>query len=280
MLKQISSLQNERIKHVVKLGHRRYRDAQRLTVVEGEREVSRALQNGIKPHEAFFCPQLLTAVGCQIAQTLQKIPNLPLYEVTPEVFAKMAYREESGGLLLTIPYFVRSLTTLSVPSPAFLAIIEDAEKPGNLGAILRTADAAGVTAVIVCQNQSGTDLHNPNVIRASLGTTFTVPMATAPTSQVIRWLQEQAIRMIAALPDASQRYTDTNLTGSIAIVMGSEARGLQPEWLNVADEQVSIPMFGCADSLNLATATALLLYEGVRQRNIDKSSVARTKQTY
>lgn len=269
---KISSLQNDRVKQVVKLSNRRYRDAVRLTVVEGVREVSRAWQQGIRPAEAYLCPPLLdTALAHAVAAELEAEHTngrFSLFEVTPDVFAKMAYRGQSGGLLLVIPYLSLALADLQLRQPAFLAIIEGAEKPGNLGAILRTADAAGVDGVIVAQaeGESGTDLHNPNVIRASLGTLFTVPVAAANTARVVAWLQAQQIQIVAATPEGKRPYTAVDMTQATAIVSGSEAHGLSPAWLTAAAAPVVIPMVGQADSLNLATATALLLYEVVRQR--------------
>jgi RNA methyltransferase, TrmH family len=269
---QISSLQNDRVKQVVKLANRRQRDAVRRTVVEGVREVSRAWQQGIRPHEAYVCPSLLDseAAQAQAAEIGAEHENgrFPLFEVTPSVFAKMAYRGQSGGLLLVIPYLSLNLDNLPLSATPFLVVIEGAEKPGNLGAILRTADAAGVDGLIVAHPEGGpgTDLHNPNVIRASLGTLFTVPVAAASTGQVIDWLQARQINSFAATPMGQRPYTAVDLTQPAAIIAGSEVHGLSPAWLNAATAQVVIPMVGQADSLNLATATALLLYEVVRQR--------------
>ena len=278
----ITSLQNQRIKNVVKLRQRRQRDAQRLTVVEGGREVLRALQQGIVPQEAFVCPELATSVEAvtavsllhQISQSFGSAQDKPLiYEVTPDVFAKMAYREDSGGLLLVAPYWDRSLDGLLEKQPfprrvPFLVVIEGVEKPGNLGAILRTADATGTEGVILTHGAiDSTDLHNPNVVRASLGTIFSVPVVSDSNARVIHWLRQQGIQIITTTPAATTPYTAVNLTGPVAIVMGSEAHGLSDEWLNAADHQVMIPMHGIADSLNLSVATALLLYEVVRQRN-------------
>jgi TrmH family RNA methyltransferase len=219
-----------------------------------------------------------------------------VYEVTPAVFAKMAYRGESGGVLLVVPYRPTTLETVPVVSPSFLVVIVGAEKPGNVGAILRTADAAGVHGLILAQGgrgaeeqrsegeslglsvsqslafnphsaaEYGTDIHNPNVIRASLGAYFTVPVAVAPAREVIGWLKRRQIAIIAATPAAETVYTTVEMTGPVAIVMGSEARGLSEEWLAAADRPLRIPMFGKVDSLNLSAATALLLYEVVRQR--------------
>jgi TrmH family RNA methyltransferase len=187
-----------------------------------------------------------------------------LVEVTSDLFAKLAYRDNSGGLLLVIPYLTATLDSLTLPGPAFIAVIEGVEKPGNLGAILRTADAAGVHAVVVAAG--ATDLHNPNVVRASLGTLFTVPVVEAATDETIAWLRQRGIRIIATHPDASLKYTAVDFSGPVALVMGAEATGLGPAWSQAADHAVTIPMFGQADSLNLATSTALLLYEVVRQR--------------
>jgi TrmH family RNA methyltransferase len=187
-----------------------------------------------------------------------------LVTVTPAVFAKIAYREESGGLLLVIPYVTQPLARLSVAHAPFFTVIEGVEKPGNLGAILRTADAAGVDGVIVCAG--ATDVHNPNVVRASLGALFTVPLAEAHTDVVIQWLQQQQIQIVAASPEGTQDYTVPDYRAPVAVVMGSEAYGLAPVWLSAAQAVVRIPMHGAVDSLNLSAATAILLYEVVRQR--------------
>ena len=263
----ITSPQNNRIKDLLKLAKHSERDQRRLTIVEGVRECGHALAAGIVPVEAYVCPALLDAPGQALAAQLNRLDakrQTFLVEVTPELFAKIAYRGDSGGLLLVIPYLNHPLSKFAPPSPAFLAIIEGVEKPGNLGAILRTADAAGVHAVIV--TAGGTDIHNPNVVRASLGALFTQPVIEAPVAETIAWLRQRNIQIIAATPDATQRYTDIDLTRPTAIVMGSEAFGLSEQWRTVADHLVTIPMFGEMDSLNLSTSTALLLYETVRQR--------------
>ncbi len=267
---RITSLQNGRIKQLVKLNQRRQREAAQKTVVEGVREVSLALQHGLIPDEAYLCPELLADRADAAINQLQQLAasnHTQLFEVTPDVFAKLAYRSHSGGLLMVIPYLQQSLNNLRLGTPPFLAIVENVEKPGNLGAILRSADAAGVDGVIVCHDgTASTDLHNPNVIRASLGTLFTVPVAAATTSEAITWLQAQGIPIVVATPEAEQVYTAVNLQTAVALVTGSEAYGLSQPWLSAASEQVHIPMRGTANSLNLATATALLLYEVVRQK--------------
>ncbi len=298
MIAQLTSLQNPRVKRVVRLANRRQRDQGRQTVVEGVREVARALECGVVPVEAYLCPELLDpadATTGAIITSLQRLAaggKTELFEVTAAVFAKLAYRGESGGVLLVVPYRQTALDTLLLTENPFLLIVVGAEKPGNLGAILRTADAAGVDGVIVAEEQgsggaeeirrlgdgeapqsaiptpqsSGTDIHNPNVIRASLGAYFTVAVATGSLEEVVGWLDTHGIKMIATTPAADTLYTAVDMTGPVAIVMGSEAFGLSEAWLAAADRLVRIPMLGTIDSLNLSAATALLLYEVIRQR--------------
>jgi TrmH family RNA methyltransferase len=271
----INSPQNKRVKNVIALHHRRRRDSQRLMVIEGVREARVALQNHVIPREAYVCPAIadqaeITDVLARLSQ-LVKDQQTTLLEVTPPVFAKIAYRSDSGGILLVAPYLNQELANVPIRQPSFLVVIEDVEKPGNLGAILRTADAAGTDGVIIGTHLvgegGGTDIHNPNVIRASLGALFTVPVAAAPTRQVIDWLRAHGVAIVTATPSATALYTSIDLKKPIALVLGSEARGLSEEWLSAADEQVMIPMKGVVDSLNLAVSTALLLYEVVRQRS-------------
>jgi len=268
----ITSLQNPRIKRVVRLANRQARDEAGQTVVEGVREVRLALGRGIVPVEAYLCPELIAGEEGESAArhlaTLAGTGMTELFYVTPAVFEKIAYRGESGGLLLVIPYSRRSLRELDLPAVPFLVIVEEAEKPGNLGAVLRTADGAGVHAVIVSHDAGsrGTDLHNPNVIRASLGAYFTVPTFSAPPAELIPWLRARGIAIVAATPAAEQVYTDADLTGPLAMAVGSEAWGLSDAWLAAADVRVRIPMLGQVDSLNLSTAAGLLIYEVLRQR--------------
>jgi RNA methyltransferase, TrmH family len=267
---QITSPQNQRIKEVLKLNKRSERAAQQRTVVEGFRECLHALDAGLLPLEAYICLQLLDGGNRQVLyqrlHQLEQRSDLRLFEITAEVYAKIAYRGDSGGILLVIPYLTTTLKTLPLSPLPFLAIVEGIEKPGNLGAILRTADAAGVDAVIVCAG--ATDLHNPNVIRASVGALFTVPVVEAPTAEVVSWLRQHQIAIVAASPEGATLYTSVDYTRPVALVTGSEAFGLSPAWLEQANHRVYIPMRGATDSLNLATSTALLLYEVVRQRTM------------
>jgi RNA methyltransferase, TrmH family len=263
----LTSPTNPHLKALLRLEKRSERRATGRTVVEGQREVSRCLAAGVVPVEAYVCHELVTAAESR--QALHRLAQLDharqchLFEVTPELFQKLAVREESGGIVLVIPTRARTVADFRPTTAPLLCMVENAEKPGNLGAILRTADAAGVDGLLVC---GGTDLWNPNVVRASLGTLFTVPAVEMESADAIRWLKDTGIRIVATTPDATVRYTGVDLTGPVAIAMGSEAHGLTPAWLAAADERVVIPMVGAADSLNLATATALLLYEAVRQR--------------
>jgi TrmH family RNA methyltransferase len=272
MTTQITSPTNPHVKAVVRLGDRRTRDELRRTVVEGVREVGLALATGVAPVEAYVCPELIA--GPEAERAARHLADIAatgmteLFYVTPPVFEKLAYRGGSGGLLLVIAYPNPSLDALSFRAAPFVVIVEEAEKPGNLGAVLRTADAAGVDAVIVptLPGSAGTDPHNPNVIRASLGAYFTVPVVAAPAGEAIAWLRQQGIAIVATTPAATTLYTAADLTGPVAVVMGSEAWGLSETWLAAADVRVRIPMAGQVDSLNLSAATALLVYELVRQR--------------
>jgi len=268
----IASPTNPRIKAVVKLADRRTRDAARRTVVEGVREVGLALAAGVAPVEAYVCPELIA--GPEAERAARHLVGLAasgmteLFYVSPPVFEKIAYRGNSGGLLLVIAYPNPSLDALTFRAAPFVVVVEEAEKPGNLGAVLRTADAAGIDALIVptLPGSSGTDLHNPNVIRASLGAYFTVPTVAAPAGEAIAWLRRRGIALVATTPAAETLYTAADLTGPVAVVMGSEAWGLSETWLAAADMRVRIPMAGQVDSLNLSAATALVVYEVVRQR--------------
>ena len=267
----LTSLQNTRIKNILKLNNRRQRDAQRKTVVEGVREAARALRCGLAPEEAYICPELIhiaeaTAVWQQL-QSLETEGKLTLFTVTPELFAKAAYRGESGGILLVIPYLNQTLSELSFKSAPLLLIVDGGEKPGNLGAILRTADAAGVDAVIVTgETNGGTDIHNPNVVRASLGALFSLPVVEAEAGELLTWLRQQQIRIAVLTPEGERPYTETDLQGPVALVMGSEAFGVDQRWLDEADIRLRIPMVGIVDSLNLSVATAVVVFEAVRQR--------------
>ncbi|OGV66875.1 MAG: rRNA methyltransferase [Lentisphaerae bacterium RIFOXYA12_64_32] len=261
----ISSLQNPRVKDAVRLWDRRDRDRTGKTLIEGYRELLRALSNQFPVDELFHCPELFQGVNEPALIERFRQTGTQVFQTTPDVFRKMAYRDRPEGLLAVAPQQHRSLADIRLgPLPPLLIVAEAIEKPGNLGTMLRSADATGVDAVILCDRC--TDLFNPNVVRASIGTLFSMTVAETTTTEAIAWLQARGVGVLAATPHAAQLYTDVDLTGPTAIVVGTEQHGLSEAWMAQAKIQVRIPMLGQADSLNVATATALLLYEAVRQR--------------
>lgn len=266
----ITSLQNPGIKDVVKLRQRSHRDAAGLLIVEGYREVKRALDNQVPITQLYFCPSLYQGKNEPALVARCAALNVPLFECTEVVFRKIAYRDRPEGLLALCPQVHCTLADLVLPDTPFIVVGEHIEKPGNLGTMLRTADAAGAHALIVCDRC--TDINNPNVVRASIGTLFSVPVAEASTDDTIAWLKEKGIRSLAASPHATQHYTDVDMTQPIAVVVGAEQFGLSQAWMTQADELVRIPMLGQADSLNVAAAATILLYEVVRQRTLGSGS--------
>lgn len=260
----ITSLQNPRVKQVVALRDRRDRRRSGLMRVEGFEELAMALASGARPRDLFFCPALFREAEQQALLDQVQAAGGELIEVTEPVFQKMAYREGPDGWLATFPMIERTLADLHPSSNPFLVVAESVEKPGNLGAILRTADAAGVDAVIA--SAPLTDWGNPNIIRSSKGAVFSVPVTVASNAEMIAWLREHGIQIVAATPQATLRHDQADLAGPVAIAVGSEKYGLSEDWLAAADVAVRIPMVGRVNSLNVATSTALLIYEAVRQR--------------
>ncbi|MCC5021396.1 MAG: RNA methyltransferase [Candidatus Synoicihabitans palmerolidicus] len=262
----ITSLQNPRVKQLVKLRDRRQRDAAGQFLVEGFRQIRRALDKGFASVELYFSPEWFP--GDQgnepglIAEA--EAAGAKVWQLNKTAFAKVAYRERPDGLLAVLPQWRHELDALALSPTPFLLVVEAIEKPGNLGTILRSADAAGVDGLIVCDPV--TDLFNPNVVRASTGVLFSVPVVIAESGAVRAWLKDQGIRAVATTPAATELHTEADLTGPLAIVMGSEQYGLHDDWLREADGRVRIPMAGQADSLNVAMATIITLFEAVRQR--------------
>lgn len=261
---KISSLQNPRVKQLVKLRDRRPRDEAGVFLVEGYREIRRALEKNVPLQEVYFSPEWFLGENEPGLLKTAEAAGAQLFELTRDAFAKVAYRERPDGLLAVAPQWKRALTDLALPPAPFLLVVEAIEKPGNLGTILRSADAAGCDAVIVCDPV--TDIFNPNVVRASTGVLFSVPLVVEESARVLAWLREMKVRAIATTPGAETLYTTANLRGPLAIVMGSEQYGLSEFWLTHADLTVRIPMAGHADSLNVAMATIITLFEAVRQR--------------
>lgn len=263
---KITSLTNERIKQVVKLRQPRPRQESGLTVVEGRREVSQALKAGVKIKEVFICPpQLNDPDGQKLYEQLQK-KGIQIEEVTPEVFDKISFGDRQEGVLAVACFTLPSLAQLNLPADPLVVVLDHVEKPGNLGAILRTCDAGGVDALIIVD--PATDIYNPNVIRASLGAVFTVPLAQGTVATVVDFLQKKNIQLIAAAVDSRTPYTEADFKKGCALVLGSEEKGLSDFWKKAAAEQVHIPMRGKIDSLNVSVSAAILIYEARRQRGM------------
>ena len=259
----ITSLQNPRIKNLVRLRNRRDRDQQQKMIVEGYRAIRRAAENNIRLDALYMCRDYF--LGANEDDLINEISakGVAVWEVAPTVFRKISYRDRPEGLLAVGPQFHHELDEIKASETAFFIIVEATEKPGNLGSILRSADAAGVDGVIVCDGC--TDLFNPNVICASVGALFTVFTAEASSPSMIAWCHDQAIHIVAATPNAERTFTQVDLPRRLAIVVGTEQYGLSDIWSEQADLQVRIPMFGQVNSLNVATAATLLLYEATRQ---------------
>lgn len=255
----ITSLQNPRVKFIVKLrDDRRQRQRDRLMLVEGFDEISLAITAGHQPQTLLTAPE--------IASRQMESISTEMITVNRAVFEKISYRENPDGWLGIFPIPKTSLDDLKLSDVSLVIVAESVEKPGNLGAILRTADAAGVDAVLVCDPR--VDLWNPNVVRASRGTIFTVPTVETENSNALAWVRSRKMQLIAATPSTEVFYTDVNLREPVAIAVGTEDEGLTDFWLSNADVKVKIPMMGKVNSLNVSIATALLTYEALRQRKI------------
>ncbi len=265
MSESITSLQNPRVKSLVRLRDRRHRDRDQSFVIEGFRELTRAAAAGVTIREIYYSPDLFLGENeSALVDRLVSSGAEPV-ELGPEAFRKASYRDRPEGLLAVAGQFDTTLDPARWGGDPLLLVVEAIEKPGNLGTMLRTADAAGVAAVLVCDPT--TDPFNPNVVRASLGTLFTVPVMIAETRMAVDTLHEAGIRTVATTPSASAMIWDTDLTGPVAIVVGSEQYGLSDTWLDAADRRALLPMAGSADSLNAAMAAGIALFEAVRQRS-------------
>ncbi len=265
MSEPITSLSNPQIKELVRLRDRRHRDRSGTFVVEGYRAISRASDAGVVFERLYISPDLFLgsnedALIARIAGT-----GTPVIEVSEEPFRKAAYRDRPEGLLAVARQFDTSIEALDLGGEPLLLVVEAIEKPGNLGTMLRTADAAGCDAVIVCDPT--TDPFNPNVVRASTVMLFVVPLAVASTDETIEWLHRHRIATFATTPATDTLHTDADLSGAVAIVVGTEQYGLSDTWLERADHRIRIPMAGAADSLNAAMAAGITLFEAVRQRS-------------
>ena len=266
---QITSLQNGRVKDLVRLRGRRERDRAGVTIIEEPLVISRALDARYPLQSLFFCSARIAAHDLDVLDRLRETAGLEIIEVSEPVMDKISYREQAEGMLVVAPQVTRDLASLVLGAAPLLVVLESLEKPGNLGAVLRVADGAGADGVIVCGG--GTDLFNPNVLRASRGAFFSVPTVAARTDELQQFLRDRNIAAVATSPVADHRWDEIGLAGPTAIVLGTEHDGLSTEWLGQADLTVGIPMLGTGDSLNVSTSAAVLLYEAVRQRSSRKA---------
>jgi TrmH family RNA methyltransferase len=262
----LTSLANPRVKTARALRDRRERDRTGQTLIDGAREIRRAIEAGAEVVEVFVCEPLLAGPDARAALASLRASAVPVQATSEPVFAKLAFGERSEGIVAIVRIPSLQLGALTPPADALVAVVEGVEKPGNLGAILRSADGAGVDSVVAASAR--TDLYNPNAIRASAGTIFTIPLAAAPTPDVLGWLRDRGLRIVAARVDATERYTDVDLTGPVALVVGAEADGLVEAWSAPDVIAVHLPMLGVADSLNVSVSAAILFYEARRQRGV------------
>lgn len=259
----ITSTQNPRIRHLLLL---RQKSSQRrkdgLFVVEGRREVERCLEAGFTLRTAFVCEEIADV-------TLPFAERTETVHVSPDIYERIAYRGSTEGIVAVVEERRCSLRDLRLSASPLIVALEHVEKPGNLGAVLRSADAAGADAVIVCDPL--TDLFNPNIIRSAVGAAFTVPCVACSTEECIGFFREKGIRILTAQLQDSKPYYDTPMTEGTAIVVGTEQTGLTEQWRRAADAHIRIPMLGRSDSLNVSVSAAILLFEAVRQRQTQVS---------
>ena len=263
----ITSSKNPRIRELIDLQKPRHRKESGLIIIEGLKEAKMAVSSGVEIRSVFFCRELIEDIN-SLPFKLNHDAGYEITEVSKEVFAKIAYRENSHGFILTATQPERKLQDFRLKEKPLVIVLENVEKPGNLGAVLRTADAAGVDAVLVCDSQ--TDLYNPNVIRASLGCVFNVPVVSCSSREAGQWLDANGIKAFVTSLEASRAYTDCDFNSAIAIVMGAEDEGVSDFWKNHSSQNIIIPMHGRVDSMNISVSTAIIIFEALRQRKIPK----------
>ena len=260
----ITSAQNPKIKDLLALQEKsKERRKKGLFVVEGRRELLHCVEAGYEPYAVFYCPDIISNADFD---AVVENCDCNYYEIPQHLYDKVAYRGGTEGVIAELHCKEMNLESLKLKENPLVVILESVEKPGNLGAVLRSADASGVDAVIVCDPL--TDMYNPNLIRSSIGAIFTVPVATATSEETIKWLKDNNIQIYTAQLQDSEWYYDTDMKGATAIVMGTEATGLTTAWRKAADAHIKIPMLGKLDSLNVSVSAAILMFEAVRQRNV------------
>jgi TrmH family RNA methyltransferase len=264
MTKIITSLQNPLVKNILLLQEKpRERKNQCVFLIEGQREIRLAVMSGFTINTFLYCPGLITQPELEgLAATGTAVEMI---ECSLEVFNRIAYRKDTGGVIAISVQKRISFEDLQLRENPLLLVLESVEKPGNLGAVLRTADAAGLDAVIICDPQ--TDIYNPNTVRSSIGCIFTVPVVTSTSSETLEWLRTKKISSCATALTANHLYNETDYRKPSAIIMGTEATGLSKIWLEGADNLIKIPMRGRIDSMNVSVSAAIVVFEALRQRN-------------
>lgn len=263
-IESITSAQNPKIKTLLELQEKsKARRREGLFVVEGRRELMHCMEAGYRPYAIFFCPEIIS--DADLAEICSEAGQCNFFEIPRHLYDKIAYRGGTEGVIAEMKCRELDLKSLKIKDNPLIVVLESVEKPGNLGAVLRSADASGVDAVIVCDPL--TDMYNPNLIRSSIGAIFTVPTAVATSEETIEWLKDNNIKIYTAQLQDSHWYYDTDMKGGTAIVMGTEATGLTDIWRKAADAHIKIPMLGRLDSLNVSVSAAILMFEAVRQRN-------------
>lgn len=286
-IETITSAQNRKVKELLTLVEKsKARSAAGLFVVEGQRELGHCLDAGFIPETLFICGEVMAVqnnavnvaktghlaeniegkdgLDALVAKAEALNPRLGVVQIPAFLYEKIAYRGSTEGIIAEVHSVPRALEDLRLGESPLVMVLESVEKPGNLGAVLRSADAAGADAVVVCDPL--TDIWNPNLIRSSVGAVFSVPVAVCTSADAIAFLKERGIRILTAQLQDSEWYYDTDMTGATALVMGTESTGLTQAWRDSADAHIKIPMLGRLDSLNVSVSAAVLLYEAVRQR--------------
>lgn len=269
MHKQITSIQNPLVKEIVQLQEKsRLRKKKGLFVIEGLREISLAIKGAYIINTVLFCEEIISKNKVDDLLNLDMNQSTELIEISKEVYQKIAHRKTTEGIVALSTFKKLVLSNLTIKENPLILIAEAPEKPGNLGALLRTADAANLDAVIIANPK--TDIYNPNIIRSSVGCVFTNQIATGTTEEIITYLNTNNITIFAAaLRDESEEYTAVNYKNSSAIVVGTEATGLSDGWINNANKNIIIPMQGEIDSLNVSVSAAIIIFEAKRQRNLN-----------
>jgi len=262
--RSITSVHNPRVKDAARLRSAQHRAKQRRFLIDGGRELLRAAAAEARIVDIFICPALCTSPESRQVFDLPAAQGADVWEVPEEVFRKLAFGAREDGVVAVAESRPHTLADLRPREGGLIAVLEGLEKPGNVGAVLRSADAAGVAAVIVADG--GTDLYNPNAIRASLGTIFSMPIATASAAKALDWLRQRGTNVFAARVDATMLYAEAALGENAAVVLGSEAEGVTRVWHASDVTPIRLPMLGAADSLNVSATAAVLFYEALRQR--------------